>query len=244
MTVKLRKGCSTIGMVLAHDTPRAQTCTFRGPGPQKHQQNSTKRPQEREGRKKIVVGGGKTKSEILGCPVEGCPAEGGPAEGGPVEGVQRTHITHTPTPHQHHTVLPQHTKSMTTWIEATGLQHTRVHNKKCMFDFGQFRLQPILTSANFDFGQFRLWPIRFRAVGKWNPVRSRSGLRGKMVEGRKRKSRKRGEKEAKREAEEESFKQRAAEHLAASVPQVLDNVVELILVFPRSKFRCCTAACR
>ena len=43
---------------------------------------------------KIVAGGGKKKSEILGgpaegCPAEGCPAEGGPAEGGPAEGVHR-----------------------------------------------------------------------------------------------------------------------------------------------------------
>ena len=35
---------------------------------------------------KIVVGGGKKKSEILGGPAEGCPVEGCPAEGCPVEG--------------------------------------------------------------------------------------------------------------------------------------------------------------
>ena len=36
-------------------------------------------------------------------------------------------------------------------------QHTTTHNntqQHCMFDFGQFRLRPISTSANFDFGQF------------------------------------------------------------------------------------------
>ena len=68
-------------------------CTFQGSGLQKHQQNSTKGPQERERRMKIVVGGGKKKSEILGglaegCPVEGCPAEGCPAEGSIGNGVQ------------------------------------------------------------------------------------------------------------------------------------------------------------
>ena len=40
---------------------------------------------------KIVAGGGKKKSEILGglaegCPAEGCPAEGCPAKGFPAEG--------------------------------------------------------------------------------------------------------------------------------------------------------------
>ena len=36
--------------------------------------------QERERRMKIVVGGGKKKSEILGGPAEGCPVQGCPAE--------------------------------------------------------------------------------------------------------------------------------------------------------------------
>ena len=34
-----------------------------------------------ERRMKIVAGGGKKKSEILGGPAEGCPAEGCPVEG-------------------------------------------------------------------------------------------------------------------------------------------------------------------
>ena len=71
---------------VSHDSPRAQMCTFQGSGLQKHQQNSTKGPQERERRMKIVAGGGKKKSEILGGPAEGCPAEGCPAEGCPAEG--------------------------------------------------------------------------------------------------------------------------------------------------------------
>ena len=60
-------------------------CTFQGSGLRKHQQNSTKGPQERERRMKIVAGGGKRKSEILGSPAEGCPAEvqrKGPSEMG------------------------------------------------------------------------------------------------------------------------------------------------------------------
>ena len=72
---------------VSHDCPRAQMCTFQGPGLQKHQQkNSTKGPQNRERRMKIVAGGGKKKSKILGGPAEGCPAEGCPAEGCPAEG--------------------------------------------------------------------------------------------------------------------------------------------------------------
>ena len=66
---------------VSHDSPRAQMCTFQGSGLQKHQQNSTKGPQERERRMKIVAGRGKKKSEILGGPAEGCPAEGGSPEG-------------------------------------------------------------------------------------------------------------------------------------------------------------------
>ena len=70
---------------VSHDSPRAQTCTFQGSGLQKHQQNSTQGPQERERRMKIVAGG-KKKSEILGGPAEGCRAEGCRAEGGSPEG--------------------------------------------------------------------------------------------------------------------------------------------------------------
>ena len=71
---------------VSHDSPRAQTCTFEGPGLQKHHQNSTKKT-KREGEKNENCGGrGKKKSKILGGPAEGGPAEGGPAEGGPAEG--------------------------------------------------------------------------------------------------------------------------------------------------------------
>ena len=58
---------------------------FDCPGLQKHHQNSTRRPPEREREKKNENGGGrgKNKREILGCPAECGPVEGGPAEGVP-----------------------------------------------------------------------------------------------------------------------------------------------------------------
>ena len=149
---------------VSHDSPRAQTCTFQGPGLQKHQQNSTKGPQGEN------CGGRREKKE------RNFGRSGGGLSGGGLstDNNHNNHSTTTTTPHNHHnhhntpqhttthhikstphhTASPQHTKSMTTWIEATGLQHTRVDNKKCVFDFGQFRLRPISTSANFDFGQF------------------------------------------------------------------------------------------
>ena len=39
-----------------HDNQRAQTCTFERPGLQKHHQNSTRKPPEREERKKFLAG--------------------------------------------------------------------------------------------------------------------------------------------------------------------------------------------
>ena len=44
---------------VSHDSPRAQTCTFEGPGLQSHHQISTKRPPREEERMKIVAGEGK-----------------------------------------------------------------------------------------------------------------------------------------------------------------------------------------
>ena len=52
---------------LAHDSPRAQMCTFQGPALQKHHQNSTQGPQERERRMKIVAEEGK-KARNFGPP--------------------------------------------------------------------------------------------------------------------------------------------------------------------------------
>ena len=48
-----------------HTTARElQTCTFQGSGLQKHQQNSTKGPQERERRMKIVAGKGRKRAKF------------------------------------------------------------------------------------------------------------------------------------------------------------------------------------
>ena len=163
---------------VSHDSPRAQMCTFQGFGLQKHQQNSTKGPQERERRMKIVAGGGKKKSEILGgpaegCPAEGCPAEGCPAEGCPAEGHHNTpqhththnntqqHTTHNKNTHQHHINTTPTPHRFTTAHKIDDnmdrshgfATHTRRQQKV------HVRLRPNSTSANFDFGQFRLRPI-------------------------------------------------------------------------------------
>ena len=126
-----------------HDGPRAQLCTFQGSGLQKHQQNSTKRPQERERRMKIVATkfwAVRRRAVRWRAVPEGCPAEGGrravrrravrrrvvsgggwSGRGCQMRGVQlRGSSGHTPHNTQH-TALPQHTK-----IKTTGLQqHTR-----------------------------------------------------------------------------------------------------------------------
>ena len=63
-----------------HTTARElQTCTSEIPGLQKHHQNSTRRPTERE--KKRENGRGKEQREILGGPAEGGPAHGGRERG-------------------------------------------------------------------------------------------------------------------------------------------------------------------
>ena len=70
---------------VSHDSPRAQTCTFHGPGASKTPQFHERTPRER--RKNENCGGeSEKKSEILGGPAEGCPAEGCPAEGCLAEG--------------------------------------------------------------------------------------------------------------------------------------------------------------
>ena len=197
-----------------HDSPRAQTCTFQGPGLQKHQQNSTKGPQERERRMKIVAGGGKKRAKFWAVRRRAVRRRAVRRNAVRRNAVRRnavrrravrrravrrravrrravrrrvwkkcsdtTHITrhtttttHNNTPHQHHTALPQHTKS--TWINTHASTTKSVCSTSANFDFGQFRLRPISTSVNFDFGQFRLRPIRFRPAGRSRIVRSRIG---------------------------------------------------------------------
>ena len=59
----------------SHDSPRAQTCTFQGPGLQKHHQNSTKGP-PREGEKNENCGGRGKKERNFGM------SSGGGSSGG------------------------------------------------------------------------------------------------------------------------------------------------------------------
>ena len=71
----------------SHDSPRAQTCTFEGPGASKTRPKfHEKTPQRKREKERKWERERKEKSEILGGPAEGGPAEGGPVEGGPVEG--------------------------------------------------------------------------------------------------------------------------------------------------------------
>ena len=66
--VKPRRPHQTGPPGLAHDSPRTPHVHISGPRRFKHHQNSTKGPQERERRKKIVAGRGKKTREILGPP--------------------------------------------------------------------------------------------------------------------------------------------------------------------------------
>ena len=68
---------------LAHDSPRTPNVHISGPRRFKHNQNSTKGPQERERRKKIVAEEGK-KREILGPPPFWAPPFGAPPFGAPL----------------------------------------------------------------------------------------------------------------------------------------------------------------
>ena len=71
--------------ILSHDSPRAKTRTFEGPGRPKHHQNSTRRPPERKKRKWRRER--EKKSDILGLPPFGPHPSGlhktGPHSDGP-----------------------------------------------------------------------------------------------------------------------------------------------------------------
>ena len=69
---------------LAHDSPRAQTCTFclRVPALQKHHQNSTSRHPERHKKSEMVAGEGK-KSAKFWAPHPSGPHPAGPHPSGP-----------------------------------------------------------------------------------------------------------------------------------------------------------------
>ena len=62
---------------VSHDSLRAQTGTFEGPGLQKHHQNSTRRhPKEGRKRTKTVAGEGKKRAKLWAVQRRGGPVEG------------------------------------------------------------------------------------------------------------------------------------------------------------------------
>ena len=67
-------------------SPRAQTCTFEGPGLQKHHQYSTRRPPEREKKNEFCGGRGKKRAKFWAVQGKGGPGKGGPGKGGPGKG--------------------------------------------------------------------------------------------------------------------------------------------------------------
>ena len=81
--VKPRRPHQTGPPGLAHDSPRTLNVHISGPRRFKHHQTSTKGPQERERRKKIVAGRGKKKREILGPPLFGASTFRGLHSSGP-----------------------------------------------------------------------------------------------------------------------------------------------------------------
>ena len=75
-----------------HTTTRElQTCTFKGPGLQKHHQNSTRRPQRERKRAKMGAGEGKKSAKFWAVQRRGVRRRvvqgGGPGAGGPAQGV-------------------------------------------------------------------------------------------------------------------------------------------------------------
>ena len=112
---------------VSHDNQRAQTCTFEGPGVQKHHQNSTRRHPEREEKNEFCGGRGKKKERNFGGPWEGrSRGRGVPRKGGPNQ-------TLKPTPT--HETLSETVKLVPTHTDNTQhntTQHT-THNKSNSF---------------------------------------------------------------------------------------------------------------
>ena len=100
---------------VSHDSPRAQTCAFQGPGASNTTKIPRKDPQEREERMKIVAGG--KKSEILGGPAEGRSG------GAPKSWTNTQHCRHT---HSRHNTQQTHTHSRHTHTQQTQ-QNTTTH---------------------------------------------------------------------------------------------------------------------
>ena len=109
---------------VSHDIPRAQTCTFEGPGLQKHHQNSTRRHPKRHRKSETVAGKGRKRAKFCAVRWRGVQWRG---SGG--EALNTHHTTHNnnQTTTQHTT--EQHTP--TTHSNNTQQQHrTLTHNKQ------------------------------------------------------------------------------------------------------------------
>ena len=68
---------------VSHDNQRAQTCTFEGPGLQKHQQNSTRRHPEREEKNEFCGGRGKKRTKFWAVPRRVVPGRAVPGRAVP-----------------------------------------------------------------------------------------------------------------------------------------------------------------
>ena len=132
---------------VSHDSPRAQTCTFQGPGLQKHHQNSTR---------------GRKKSEILGGPAEGGPKKGGPGKGGP-GGTEHDQTKTLKPPHGNHETYTQ-THNAHTNIHTNTLTHKHTQTHTNTHKHTQTQVEVGLAKVGLakvglvKFGQSRIWP--------------------------------------------------------------------------------------
>ena len=145
---------------VSHNSPRAQTCTFQGPGLQKHHQNSTRIHPEREEKNEFCGGRGKKKSEILGGPAEGGPGKGSPGKGGPGKGGPGkggpgkggpggTEHDQTKTLKHTETVKPTHTTHT----------HTNTHtNKHTQTNTHKHKHTHTHTQTHTNTNRSRFWP--------------------------------------------------------------------------------------
>ena len=160
--------------------PESPHVHISGPWPSKTPTNSTKGPQERGRRKKIVAGGGKKRAKFWAVrrrvvrrravrrrAVRRRVVRRRVVQ---VRGYNNTqqhttqqeqhHINTTPTPHRFTTAHKidddmDRSHGFATHTRRQQKVHVRLRpiSTSANFDFGQFRLRPISTSANFDFGQ-------------------------------------------------------------------------------------------
>ena len=129
---------------VSHDSPRAQTCTFKGPG----LQNTTKiqREDTQRGKKRtnFAAGEGKKRAKFWAVQGKGVQGKGGPGKGGPGKGGSRgTEHDQTKTlkpPHgnretnthatQAHTNTHKHTETQTNTDKHTHThKHTQTHTQ-------------------------------------------------------------------------------------------------------------------